>query len=96
MIKVNANFPSGDLNNLCPLCKEAKDDQQHILKCQIIKENYNSEYVSRQISYYEDIFSEDIFKQKEIATLYIELLKIRENIMSQSTPSIPAWMLEDN
>ena len=96
MIKVNANFPTGDLNNLCPLCKEAKDDQQHILKCQIIQENYNSEYVSRQISYYEDIFSEDIFKQKEIATLYIELLKIRENIMSQSSPSIPAWMLEDN
>ena len=95
MIKVSANFPSSASNNLCPLCNKVKDDQQHLLNCQILREKYTSKYTSRHFSKYEDIFSENIYKQKEITNLCMKLFKLRENII-ESTPSIPVRMLEDN
>ena len=34
---------------------------------------------------YDDVFSEDIIKQKEVTDLYSELLRIREDLI-ESTP----------
>ena len=48
---------------------------------------HKSSQMSRSNICYEDIFSEDLQKPKQVTELYRQLLQIRNEIMSQSVPS---------
>ena len=76
-------------NLLCSLCQVENDDQQHILRCSALLKNFQSSNLSRENVEYENIFSEDVYKQKEIASLYLELFRIR-NILQEDQHSQPA------
>ena len=76
---------------LCLLCQNENEDQQHLLKCSILKTKFKSEQLMVNEVNYENIFSADVNKQKEIAALYLELFKFRntliDEVKSQQAPS---------
>ena len=87
------NFKQKYINSnlLCILCQEHNDDQQHVLRCRVIQSKFRSEHLLREGAEYENIFSEDVNKQKEITALYLELFKTRSTLhnelSSQPDPS---------
>ena len=54
-------------------------DQKHILKCSIVQESFKTEEMAQENTEYEDIFSEDILKQKTVTALLKCLLEIRKS-----------------
>ena len=66
----------------CPVGCGNTDTLQHILTCSVLQNNLQSEALSSQMIKFEDIYSTDIVKQKEITQLYIQLMDIREKIIS--------------
>ena len=100
-VNVKANFSSRYTNNmLCPLCKTERDDQPHILECQVLNKKFKSTETLTDTSQYQDIFA-DIKKQKGITHLLAQLMKIRksmvgENLEAESAPSISDGVLEDS
>ena len=78
-------------NLLCSLCQSENEDQKHILQCSVILNNYRTKDVSRGKVEYGNIFTNDVSKQKEITSVYIELFEIRrrlqKNLNSQLAPS---------
>ena len=87
------NFKQKYINSnlLCILCQEHNDDQQHVLRCRVIQSKFRSEHLLGESAEYENIFSEDVNKQKEITALYLELFKTRSTLhnelSSQPDPS---------
>ena len=55
---------------------------QHLLVCKTVQESINTPIIATNNSIYEDLFSEDISRQKEITSLYQLLLETRERILS--------------
>ena len=100
MIQTKVNFLSKHQNLQCPLCQSHTDDQQHIMHCNEISKQFTSKYTSRNNCTYSDIFSDDVHKQKEIAHLFVKLLKIRETCLehqnSNATPSNSLKLLKGN
>ena len=82
--KVNFKQKYIHTNLKCSLCDNEDEDQQHILVCTVIKNYLQSKNVSVNNVIYQDIFSSDITKQKEITTLYMELFKIRTMLLNDS------------
>ena len=70
-------------DNLCPLSCNSPDTLRHVLECVILQQRHVSQSVSASDIRYEDVFSEDITKQKQATQLYSELLEIRNNLVSQ-------------
>ena len=68
---------------LCGLCQKEKEDQPHLLRCEVLRRKFKSKQVSRNNVEYDHIFSEDIHKQKEISSMYIQLLKLKTEIEAQ-------------
>ena len=66
----------------CPIknCFEV-DDQMHILNCKEVLECLNSNSVKNSV--YEDIFSKDILKQKQITKTFIKLIEIRNSLLKE-------------
>lgn len=101
MVNTKANFPSKYQNNLnCPLCDRSRDDQPHILECQVLKDKLKTEEVTIERNVYNDLF-EDTLKQKEITVLFSRLLDIRETLVDEdlvkmTNPSSSAEMLKSN
>ena len=73
----------------CSLCGLEDEDQKHLLTCNVILKYWKSKNISVRKSDYEDIFSKDIRKQKEITTIFRELFEIRTKLQnnSQAAPS---------
>ena len=61
------------------------DDQQHILQCKVILGEYQSDDIATASTTYDDIFSEDINKQKEVTTLFLKLFNIRDKLIEEKT-----------
>ena len=76
-------------DNLCPLSCNSPDTLRHVLECVILQQRHVSQSVSASDIRYEDVFSEDITKQKQATQLYSELLEIRNNLVSQPEISGP-------
>ena len=72
-------------NILCTLCQLENEDQQHILQCSIILREYNSDEVAQSSVKYDDIFSEDVHKQKEVTSLFLKLFEIRKKLNEDKT-----------
>ena len=56
----------------CSLCGIEDEDQKHLLTCNVILKYWKGKNISVSKSDYEDIFSQDIRKQKEITTIFKE------------------------
>ena len=67
------------------------------MRCRVIQDNFDTEEIAKKQMKYDDIFSENIVKQKEITSLFLILFKIRnkiqENQNSQPAPSNTDVML---
>ena len=67
----------------CPLGCGDTDTLQNILTCKSIISQHISSQISRGNICYDDIFSEDLLKQKQVTELYRQLLQIRNETISQ-------------
>ena len=65
----------------CPLGCGETDTLPNILKCKVLKQHHVSIDISSSDIRYEDIFSSDILKQKQVTELYRQLLDIRNKII---------------
>ena len=54
-------------------------DQKHILECQALLNTFKTEDITNNTVVYEDIFHDDVTKQKEVTALFCALLEIRKN-----------------
>ena len=69
---------------LCPLECGATDTLPNILTCTSILNYFESNEISSRKVVFEDVFSQDIQKQKEVTELFIKLLDIREKIINNN------------
>ena len=81
-----ANFKQKYINTniRCSLCDMKNEDQRHILSCRVIQQYIRSKNITISKVDYQDLFSQDVRKQKEITTLYLELFKIRTTLLNNS------------
>jgi hypothetical protein len=66
----------------CPLGCNEIDTIPHILSCSALQQNMNSQDIANNAVKYEDIFSPDLIKQKQVTELYIQLLEIRDRLIN--------------
>ena len=69
-------------DKMCPLGCGALDTLQNILSCTVLRQHHTSQDITESDIRYEDVFSPDITKQKQVVELYRELLEIRSNIIN--------------
>ena len=67
--------------------KTENEDQQHLLKCDVIENTMHTEDIVTENVEYRDDFSNDEKKQKVITELFKCVFKLRENQNSQLAPS---------
>ena len=67
---------------LCPLGCGQDDSLPNILTCSVLKSLHTSQNISSSDVKYEDIFSPDITKQKQVTEMYRQLLEIRRNLQN--------------
>ena len=67
---------------MCPLGCTHEDTIPNILICPAIQSNIETNDMANGIVTYEDIFSADIIKQKQVTAFYMKCLEIRENILN--------------
>ena len=72
---------------LCPLGCGDIDTLQNLFTCSVILSKLHTDILATHSVQYEDIFSEDITKQKEVTELYTQLLQIREELITSSARS---------
>ena len=78
---------------LCKFCDENEpDDQQHMLDCIELNKHIKSQELSKNKIEYSDIF-EDPSKQKEVTSLFSNLLKIKNDRNHNLHPSTPHYQI---
>ena len=88
---IRCDFPGIYKDRKCPLGCGEEDTIPNILKCSVLKKNFKSDSVSNGKIQHEDIFSDNVKKQKEVTemyanTLYGKLLETRNKIINNSLP----------
>ena len=73
---------------LCPLGCGNNDTLPNILTCSVLQNNFKSEAILSGNVKYEDIYSHDVTKQKQITDLYLQLIDIREKILNSSPVAV--------
>ena len=66
----------------CPLGCTETDTLSHVLSFTVLQANMDSTSLATSTVQYRDIFSTDIVKQKQVTEAYIQLLKIREEMVN--------------
>ena len=61
---------------------------KHILECAVLKSYQNTYELSDYDIKYEDIFSNNTVKQKQVTELYQQLLEIRAQIMNNQPEAV--------
>ena len=80
---IKSNFSSFyGSDKLCPLCKTSEDTQQHCMECTKIPSAENT--LKTHIKY-EHIHGA-VSQQKEVASLYLDLLGRRDALLQDSRP----------
>ena len=69
-------------DKMCPLGCGDLDNLKNILTCKVLQQSYTSSDTTNSDIKYEDIFSNDVGKQKQVTELYRRLLEIRNKIIS--------------
>ena len=67
----------------CPLSCGDTDTLSHILTCTALTSQHKSSNISQNKAKYEDIYSSDVQKQKQVTELFNQMLQIRNQILSQ-------------
>ena len=81
MSDVHENFQNSySYKPNCPLCTKQKDDQIHLLKCDVLKNKCPSLLVNKN---YYDIFSEDCLRIYETVRLLSKTMEIRRSLLEQ-------------
>ena len=82
MLEVQANFPSKFSIRFCPVCKDetTQDDQAHLLLCPQL----NDQQVVSTLPNYEDLFSKDLNKQVQVASIIHKNFRKRLKICSNA------------
>ena len=70
-------------DTLCPLGCGEEDTLQNILSCKVLLANHSSTQISVSDIEYQDIFSPDILKQKQVTEIYRQLLQTRNELTSE-------------
>ena len=72
-------------DKMCPLSCGDLDTLPNLLKCKVLSKYHSTQETSTNSSIkYEDIFSKDIIKQKQVTELYRQLIEIRNTILNSS------------
>ena len=79
--KTNFKHMNRENNMLCPLCKQAEDNQKHIIDCKYIRKNITSRDISDRNIVYEDIYSNNNQNKKSITALFDVCLKVRKKLV---------------
>ena len=66
----------------CPLGCGNSDTLPNILTCPVLQDQLNNETVATQKIVFQDIFSPDTAKQKQVTELYIKLMEIRSKVIN--------------
>ena len=84
---------SGMYHNLaCPPGFGNTDTLPNIPTCSVLLDPGKSEAVTAHKPIFEDIFSPDIVKQKQVSELYIQLMNIKENVIKDNPVAITGTM----
>ena len=83
-VKMNFKHKYIQTHTRCSICDIKNEDQQHILTCEGIQQYHKSQNITKDTVKYEDLFSQNIYKQKEITTLFVELFDIRRKLQNKS------------
>ena len=67
---------------VCPLGCGNTDTLPNILTCPVLQDHQKSETVATQQIAFQDIFSPDTAKQKQVTELYIKLMEIRSKVIN--------------
>ena len=88
-IECKANFSHRYRNDdlLCTLCKCGINEQRHIIQCSILHDKLRTRDVADTNIVYDDIFAEDVKKQKSVTALFKDLLSIRTDLLQKQDPS---------
>ena len=79
---------------LCGLCNTENQDQPHLLRCNVLIRKLDTTKMAQHKISYEDIYSNDVYKQKEIASLFLELFKLKSEVEnSRQAPSTTDMVL---
>ena len=83
MLRVKSNF-SGMYKHdkLCSLGCKVQEDEEHLINCKYLVDHMSDSYILADIGL-SDVFG-TLKEQKQIAEAFVELLKIREKITSES------------
>ena len=73
---VRSDFPGLYKDKMCPLGCGDKDTIPNILKCSVLKKLQKSDDIINENIQYEDIFSNNIQKQKQVTALYDNFIEI--------------------
>ena len=65
----------------CPLGCGDQDTLPNILTCSVLKDKLKTDTVATNHISYDDIFSSNVGKQKQVTELYSHLLGIREELL---------------
>ena len=76
---IKADFKGMFQDILCPLGCGNTDTLQNVLSCTVIQKHFRSNEITTNGVVYEDVYSTDVQKQKQVADLYTKLLDVREN-----------------
>ena len=80
---IKCDFPGIYTDKMCPVGCGYCDTIPHILTCtSIIKQYHRSGDISVGQLHYEDIFSNDVRKQKQVVELYENLIEIRNRLVN--------------
>ena len=84
---IKNDFRGAFVDIKCPLKCGEDDTLQHLLECNVIKIHHKSSDIAHSDIKYQDVFSEDVVKQKQVTELYQQLLKTR-TILLESEPVV--------
>ena len=86
--KSNFKYMCKENNMQCTLCQKHEDDQKHILECPNVKAILRSTEILSENILYEDIYSDNVIKQKAITVLFSNCLQIREKLRNNLCDSV--------
>merc|ERR1711872_297249 len=73
---------------LCNLCKSENQDQKHLLQCSVVNRKLKSSHVTKQKIEYEDIYSDNVNKQKEVTSLFVEIFNIKNKLETEENSQL--------
>ena len=81
---IRSDFGQMYEDHSCPLGCGDTDNLPNIIKCSVLNNRLQSDSLATDCIRYEDVFSKDVLKQKEVTQLYTQLLRIRDEILTSS------------